>query len=77
MPPSSFLPAQTRGFHFFGLGRVSTCDGLQPLPEELFIFSRANLPGRFNEALPLSGRLLLRCLGHVDLANHSPLHSIH
>lgn len=68
-----------RTFRWLNLARfrVSTGNGLKPLSEAHFILCRANLAGRFDEALALSRRLLLRCFHHVSTTKGSTVHSIH
>lgn len=78
MPPSYNLPALfAPGLTFLNLGRVSTGNGPEPLPEAGFILSRANFASRFDKALPLSGRLLHRCFRHASSIRQTQITWVH
>lgn len=71
------LPALTRAFNLFGLGRVSTSNGYQPLLEAVLILCRADPSRSLYEALPLRRRSLLRCFRHVFSSKGARIHSLH
>lgn len=58
-------------------GRVSTGDSLELSLERSLILIRANLAGRFYEALVLAWLSILRCFDHAKFSQRPSLRSIH